>query len=155
MCIWLRNCEFYLRSFASKSFLIRAARIRIRLQIRQKVSDPTGSGSDSGFASTTLFYLYCNLSEVFIFLTFLPNTVRSSKIWITTFSGYRYLLSSWHLQKTVNMLRWWFIRAKQLNIEPSFTGRLSHTKVGRLLDTCSKLSTPYSREQLLSWKKLL
>ncbi len=58
------------------------------------------------------------LNCIVIFLKFLfkiwpyTGTVRSSEILRTTFSGYRYLLSSWHLQRTVNMLRWWFIRAK-------------------------------------------
>jgi hypothetical protein len=47
-----KNCEFYRRSFVSNPFRVRAARIliqydlfRIRLRIRQKFSDPTGSRS--------------------------------------------------------------------------------------------------------------
>jgi hypothetical protein len=56
MCNWLRNCIFYLRSFASNSTRIQIQNdsFRVKIRIRQKVSDTTGSGSYSGSGSTTL-----------------------------------------------------------------------------------------------------
>jgi hypothetical protein len=76
------NCEFYRRSFVSNSFGIRAAQIRIRidlLRIRQKVSDLTGSGSNSrsDFRSVSTTLLKGEWKPIFLKLVI----IREKREW--------------------------------------------------------------------------